>query len=109
MKQYFSDAICQLLKSYLNSRTFYVKVKDSYSNIQVINAGILQESILSPVLRTLYTADIPATPNTTTCTFADDTGIIAIHKDPQEVVKILESHISSLGRWLVEHRIEGQL
>ncbi|XP_046828832.1 uncharacterized protein LOC124428615 [Vespa crabro] len=56
IRQYLQVPIYLLLKSYLNNRTYYVKVKDSHSAVHVIFAGVPLGSVLGPVLYTLYTS-----------------------------------------------------
>ena len=90
IKQHFPDSIHQLLKSYLSNRTFYVKVNDAYSDIQEINAGVPQGSVLGPILYTLYTVDIPTTSSSTTCTFANDTNILV--RLPESSKNIITPH-----------------
>ena len=48
-----------IIKSYLSSRTFVIKIKDTYSEVEDIKAGVPQGSVLRPILYTLYTANIP--------------------------------------------------
>jgi hypothetical protein len=69
-----------LLKSYLLSRHFLVKIGTDQSALTSINAGVPQGSVLVPLLYLLYTEDLPTSPGTLTATFADDTSmdIIAI-------------------------------
>jgi hypothetical protein len=71
-----------LLKSYLLSRHFLVKVGTEYSDLTSINAGMPQGSVLDPLLYLLYTADLPTSPGTITATFADDTSILITDSDP---------------------------
>jgi hypothetical protein len=49
-----------LLKSYLLSRHFLVKVGTDHSALTSINAGVPQGSVLGPLLYLFYTADLPA-------------------------------------------------
>jgi hypothetical protein len=71
-----------LLKSYLYSRYFLVKVENEYSELTSINAGVPQGSVLGPLLYLLYTADLPTSPRTLTATFANVTAIVATDSDP---------------------------
>jgi hypothetical protein len=66
-----------ILKSYLHNRYFQVKVEDSYTNLLPINTGVPQGSVLGPLHYLLYTADLPASPDSTIATYADDTAILA--------------------------------
>jgi hypothetical protein len=61
-----------LLKSYLADRNFAVRHNYTLSNHYPIEAGVLQGSVLGPLLFLIFTADIPKAGNTTTASFADD-------------------------------------
>ncbi|KAI4474511.1 hypothetical protein M0804_014816 [Polistes exclamans] len=106
INKHFPYSYFKLLKSYLSDRTFYVKIKDTHSNIKLIKAGVPQGSILGPILYTLYTADIPINDNCTVLTFADDTAMFTVNKDPQQAVQLLQNQINSLEDWLYNRKIK---
>ncbi|XP_015433586.1 PREDICTED: RNA-directed DNA polymerase from mobile element jockey-like [Dufourea novaeangliae] len=105
IKLKFPTALYQLIKSYLEDRTYYVKIQDSTSDIYKIKGGVPQGSVMGPTLYTLYTADIPTTTDTTLLTFADDTAILTTHDDPKIASKTLQKHIQTLERWLNHWKI----
>ena len=71
-----------LLKSYLQERHFVNKYNNETSSSLKIHSGVLQGSILGPLLYILYTSDLPTSRDTMMGTFADDTAIFATHADP---------------------------
>ena len=51
IRKQFPEQIYQLIKSYLSSRTFVIKIKDAHSEVKDIKTGILQGSVLGPILQ----------------------------------------------------------
>lgn len=94
-----------LLKSYLEDRKFYVKVRDDKSKICEINAGVPQGSVLGPVLYTIYTSDIPVTSDITIATYADDTAILASTTSPSEASNLVQDCLNELQQWLTKWKI----
>ena len=106
IRKQFPEQIQQLIKSYLSSRTFVIKIKDTYSEVKDIKAGVPQGSVLGLILYTLYTANIPTTTSSTVLTFADNTPILVRHTNPERAVKLLQEHISKIEKWLEEKQIK---
>lgn len=75
----FPDCYIHLLHSYLHQRELQVTYERTTSGKRSIRVGVPQ-SALSPLLYTLYTADIPTAQPCRLATFADDTAIFATNK-----------------------------
>jgi hypothetical protein len=73
------------LKTYLTDRYFQVRYKDASSDCHEVKSGVPQGSVLVPLLYLLFTAVLPTTEHTTIATFADDTGLLAVHSDTDDV------------------------
>jgi len=69
-------------------------------------SGIPQVSVLGPFLYTLYTADIPQSPNTALSTFADDTAILSNHSNPITASTNLQTHLQSIEKWTRKWKIK---
>ena len=107
LKLYLPYPFYEFLHSYLCERYFRIKIQDDYSDIYIIKAGVPQGSVLGPVLYSLFTADLPTTPHTTTATFADDTVLMATNINPVHASAMLQSHILSIEKWLANWRIKA--
>lgn len=95
-----------LLTSYLSNRKFQVNHKNHYSTKREATAGIPQGSVLGPVLYLIYTHDIPVSSSLTTSTFADDTAILSIHRNPRVASANLQEHVHEIEDWLDKWRIK---
>jgi hypothetical protein len=88
-----------LLKTYLQERYFQVKHNSAYSTCYEVLSGVPQGSVLGPLLYSIFTADLPTTAHTTIATFADDTGLLAVHADPVVASQHLQHHLNILQEW----------
>ena len=94
-----------LLKSYLCNRMFQVKINNEVTELYPIKAGVPQGSVLGPILYVIYTADIPSMKGITLGTYADDTTIIATHKNPTIASLMLQNYLFKLQQWFKTWRI----
>jgi hypothetical protein len=70
IKRILHSSYLNLLKSYLNERQFETKFNGETSSRFHIHVGVLQGSILGPLLYVLYTSDLPTPKETTLGTFS---------------------------------------
>ena len=91
-----------VLYGYLAHRTFVVKVGGATSPVCHMAAGVPQGSVLGPLLYLLYTRDLPDHLKTNTCTFADDTAILARSCNQTTASSILQDHIDQVCDWADE-------
>ena len=62
-------------------------------------------SVLGPLLYLLLTADLPTMEHTTIATFADDTGLLAVHSDPDDDSQRLQNHLTLFHDWFEKWKI----
>lgn len=70
-----------LFKSYLSNRFCLIKYQEEHSDLLPINSGVSQRNVLSSLLYFLFTAYLLTIEQTKIGTFADDTTILASHKN----------------------------
>ena len=105
IKQTLPPSYFNLFKSYLSDRQFQIKVGNEKSEPQPIKAGVPQGSVLGPTLYTLFTSDLPTSPDKSIGTFADDIAILTTNEDPERAALNLQHHLSALQNWFEKWRI----
>lgn len=95
-----------LIKSYIQKRMFFVQEADEMSDLKSVRAGVPQGSVMGPILYILFTSDLPQTENAVVGTFADDTAVLAVNKNPQIASNMLQTYLNTLCEWLKHWRIK---
>lgn len=70
------------------------------TNLHKINAVVPHGSVLGPTLYLLYTSDLPLSDNVVIGTFADDTVILAMDKNPVQASTKLQKSLDKISLWL---------
>ena len=75
LEENFPVILIRWISSWLTNRTFRVRVNDALSQIVVLNTGLAQGSLLSPILYIFFTRKMPskASNEFLTSFYADDT------------------------------------
>jgi hypothetical protein len=79
---------------------FFLKINGETSSCFHIHSGVPQRSVLSHLLYVLYTSDLPTFRQTTLCTFAEETAIVATHEDLTIASFNLQEHLNIIEKWL---------
>ena len=88
-----TNNLTNLLKSCLSERQFETKINGETPSRFHTHSGVLQRSILGPLLYVLYTYGLQTFRETTLGTFAGDTAIFATHEDPTIASLNLQEHL----------------
>lgn len=107
IKLHFPDSLTHFLHNYLRDRHFVVRVKKKFSTPRPITAGILQGSVLGPILFNIYVNDIPRDPTRTILAlYADDTCACADDHNTNYMAKKLQHHLDLLEPWFIKWKIK---
>jgi hypothetical protein len=87
-----------VLKSYMNRRYIILTFETYYRGLFPANVGVPQSSALMPLLYLLYTADLPASPESTTAIFDNDTAVLATDSDPAIDSQKLQTHLKAVQK-----------
>lgn len=99
IKNQFPDHLIKIISSFLQNRTFQVRVANTLSNKYTIPAGVPQGAVLSPTLFNIFINDIPKHTNTSLALFADDTAILAESSKSEQCNIYLQRHVTLLEEY----------
>ena len=77
----FSEKAVAWFKSYLSDRAFKININNHFSDLSKISCGVLQGSILGPLLFLLSVNDMLQAVHSRLFLYADDSGLTFEHKD----------------------------
>ena len=90
--------LLQWIKSFLTNRKQRVVINGKSSNLAPVIRGILQSSLLGPILFLIYVNDLPEMARSKLKLFADDTKLYKSIKDVADK-EILQTDLNSLIGW----------
>ncbi len=89
----------QWFASYLANRQQYVQIDKTKSNIEDINCGVPQGSILGPLLYLIYVNDISKSTNADIMSFADDTSLFVSDSNVTTLYERANVEMKNLFEW----------
>lgn len=102
----FDTKSCKLLNSYLTDRKQYVCLNNETSDCGGVVGGVPQGSVLGPVLFLIYVNDMAgAVDGADLLLFADDTAIVGVSKNEDELVSLLGVAESSVTEWFHSNKL----
>lgn len=102
----FPIYMIKLIKSYLQERTFRVKVNSTLSTPRRMIAGVPQGGVLSPVLFNIKMYDLPEFPRCQTAQFADDVALTSTDRRAACVLKSLNDAVKSFSKYATKWRFK---
>ena len=91
--------LCQVIKSLLNNRRFFVQLNDKKSKWKAQKNGLPQGSILAPLLFNIYTNDQPLPPQCRRFIYADDLCITTQQESFHKIESVLESALQEMSTY----------
>lgn len=101
----FQPKACTLLNSYLSNRFQFVSINGIKSDVLPIEYGVPQGSILGPILFLIYINDFPASIDTQSILFADDSTLLYTGNELQSVLFEESAGREAACDWLLANRL----
>ena len=95
----FNQVSINWFRSYLSDRKQIVSFKDTDSACVTVKYGVLQGSILGPILFLLFINDLPLYTKVRSGLYADDATLYEINRAKQEIERKLQLAIKDLAIW----------
>ena len=94
-----SGNLLALLQDFLSGRVQRVVLNGHKSLWELIKAGVLQGSILGPLLFLIFINDLPANLVTNSKIFADDTSLFSLVADQVHSANLLNCDLTRISEW----------
>lgn len=91
--------LIKVINSYLECRSFKIKMRNIRSKPRPIESGVPQGSALGPLLFIIFMSDLNANNNTIMALFADDLAVLFKHKKPDFIVQKLNNQLERIQEW----------
>ena len=100
------DVALKWFQSYLENRQQYVTYNGETSNMQKIQCGVPQGSILGPLLFLIYINDLAnVCSHTMPIFFADDSNLFLNGTDPTNIEAKLNNELAQIAEWLKVNKL----
>ena len=94
-----------ILRSFLQHRTFQVREDGCLSSVRPVLAGVPQGAVLSPLLYSIFTADVLRSPQSHLAVYADDIALFASGRHLRYLHGKIQRHLDAVLSWAARCRI----
>ena len=94
-----------LFRSYLTNRKQLTVIGDCVSDLELIEWGVPQGSVLGPLLFLIFINDIPHASDLGTWLFADDTSLVLSASSLSELQTLMNHQVDLVHDWLLANRL----
>jgi ribonucleases P/MRP protein subunit RPP40 len=93
------------IESFLKERTQYVSFRGAKSELHDVLSGVIQGSVLGPLLFNLYVADLPAATKSKLVQYADDVTLWRERKTTADIEQ-LQDDLHAINAWCAVNGME---
>ena len=97
------------LKPYLTNRIFFVNVEKEFSLPVKLSCGVLQGSILGPIIFILYVNAMSQAVGCDLCLYANDSCLASSYKTVHDIKKTISKNFNSLCDRFVDNKLSVHL
>ena len=101
----FSEGCITWFQSYLSESIFFISIENQLFDYGKILCGVLQGSIIGPLLFLIYINDIPQAVNSNLFLHADDLCLMLQHKEVEEIEKVISNGFENICDWFVDNKL----
>lgn len=105
----FTGTVIQWFRTYLSDRSFKVSWRREVSNLQHLNTGVPQGSVVGPLLFSIYTTSLGSVIQKHGFSYhcyADDTHLyLSFHPDDPSVPALISACLSDISHWMKDHHL----
>lgn len=98
--------LVRLIHHYMTNRTFQVTYNNNLSDKREAKAGVIQGSVLGPVLFNIFISDLPTTKYLKKVLFADDTALYRTGNLKEKEIKLIQQDLNKYNDYYKKWKIK---
>ena len=99
------EKIFNFLTSYLTDHQICSKIGSIVFSPQIVDQGVPQRLVLSPLLFLFYVNDLPHASNFDTTLFADDTNLHLSHHNINILQSLVNQKTNKINQWMISNKL----